>query len=195
MCRQWPSSVPGCRTVCGDRLGPQPPMTSRSASGIGQARYFHRWPRNPLVLLVRRLSVGRSLATLAPRQPPSGGFLESASWTSFLLMGLASTGRVDHPLARRALGFLLDTVRDDASWPNVSNQSVGQHGLRGQRPGVSQWRCRRAGLSRLAVELPAKRNRPAARRTLRWLGKYRRPRLVARTYIPRPQRSGRFRFC
>ncbi len=94
-------------------------------AGIGQARYFHRWPRNPLVLLVRRLSVGRSLATLAPRQPPSGGFLESASWTSFLLMGLASTGRVDHPLARRALGFLLDTVRDDASWPNVSNQSAG----------------------------------------------------------------------
>jgi squalene-hopene/tetraprenyl-beta-curcumene cyclase len=94
-------------------------------TGIGQARYFHRWPRNPLTLLARRLSISRSLAALAPRQPPSGGFLESAAWTGFLLMGLASTGRAEHPIARRALGFLLDTVRDDASWPNLANQSVG----------------------------------------------------------------------
>ena len=93
--------------------------------GIGQVRYFHRWPRNPITLLVRRLSVGRSLAALAPRQPPSGGFLESAAWTGFLLMGLASTGRVEHPIARRALAFLLDTVRGDASWPVVTNRSAG----------------------------------------------------------------------
>jgi squalene cyclase len=93
--------------------------------GIGQARYFHRWPRNPIALLVRRLSVGRSLTALAPRQPPSGGLLESAAWTGFLLMGLASTGRAEHPIARRALAFLLDTVRGDASWPIVANRSVG----------------------------------------------------------------------
>lgn len=92
--------------------------------GIGQARYFHRWPRNPLALLVRRLSVGRSLAALAPRQPPSGGFLESPAWTGFLLMGLASTGRVEHPIARHALAFLLDTVRGDASWPVMTNHSA-----------------------------------------------------------------------
>ena len=84
--------------------------------GIGQARFFHRWPRNPAALLARRLSVGRSLARLGRLQPPSGGFLEAVPWTSFLVMGLASTGRVNHPVARRGLGFLLDTVRDDASW-------------------------------------------------------------------------------
>ncbi len=92
--------------------------------GIGQARYFHRWPRNPLSLLTRRLSVGRSLSRLGRMQPPSGGFLESVPWTSFLVMGLASTGRVNHPVARRGLGFLLDTVRGDASWSIGTSLSV-----------------------------------------------------------------------
>ena len=92
--------------------------------GIGQARYFHRRPRNPLVWLVRRLSTGRSLARLERIQPPSGGFLEAVPWTSFLVMGLASTGRVNHPVARRGLGFLLDTVHSDASWPIETSLSV-----------------------------------------------------------------------
>ncbi|MGO9109753.1 MAG: squalene--hopene cyclase [Thermoguttaceae bacterium] len=92
--------------------------------GIGQARFFHRWPRNPLALLTRRLSVGRSLGRLGRLQPSSGGFLEAVPWTSFLVMGLASTGRVNHPVARRGLGFLLDTVRSDASWSIDTSLSV-----------------------------------------------------------------------
>ncbi len=92
--------------------------------GIGQARFFHHRPRNPLALLTRRLSIGRSLARLGRMQPPSGGFLESVPWTSFLVMGLAATGRVDHPVARRALDFLLDTVRGDASWSIDTSLSV-----------------------------------------------------------------------
>jgi len=39
-------------------------------------------------------------------------------------MGLASTGRVNHPVARRGLGFLLDTVRSDASWSIDTSHSV-----------------------------------------------------------------------
>jgi squalene-hopene/tetraprenyl-beta-curcumene cyclase len=93
--------------------------------GIGQAHFFHRWPRNPLVLVSRRLSVGRSLAALRPLQPTSGGFLDSAIWSGFFLMGLAATGRAEHPMARRALNFLLDTVRGDASWPGIASLSVG----------------------------------------------------------------------
>jgi squalene-hopene/tetraprenyl-beta-curcumene cyclase len=92
--------------------------------GIGQARFFHRWPRNPLTLVARGVSVGRSLKALAIVQPPSGGFLEAVPWTAFLVMGLAATGRAEHPVARRGLGFLLDSVRDDASWPIVTNLSV-----------------------------------------------------------------------
>jgi squalene-hopene/tetraprenyl-beta-curcumene cyclase len=98
-------------------------------AGIGQARFFHRWPRNPVTLLLRRLSVGRSLAALRPRQPTSGGFLESAAWSGFFVMGLAATGRAEHPLVRRALNFLLDTVRGDASWPNVTSLSVANTSL------------------------------------------------------------------
>ena len=41
-----------------------------------------------------------------------------------VVMGLASTGRAAYPMARRGLGFLLDTVRGDASWPIDTNLSV-----------------------------------------------------------------------
>ena len=44
-------------------------------------------------------------------------------------MGLASTGRVNHPVARRGLGFLLDTVRSDASWSIDTSLSVGNTAL------------------------------------------------------------------
>ena len=98
-------------------------------TGIGQARYFHRLPRNPLTLVLRRLSVGRSLAALSPLQPSSGGFLESAAWSGFFVTGLAATGRAEHPMVRRALNFLLDSARGDASWPNIASLSVGNTAL------------------------------------------------------------------
>jgi squalene-hopene/tetraprenyl-beta-curcumene cyclase len=106
------------------RLGTVTSYAEPVRVGMGQARFFHRWPRNPLALLTRRLSVGRSLAMLGRMQPSSGGFLETVPWTSFVVMGLASTGRVDFPITRRGIGFLLDTVRDDASWPINTNLSV-----------------------------------------------------------------------
>jgi squalene-hopene/tetraprenyl-beta-curcumene cyclase len=110
-------------------LGASPGYADPVRVGIGQAKYFHRWPRNPLSLLTRRLSVGRSLARLGRLQPPSGGFLEAVPWTSFLVMGLAATGRAEHPIARRGLGFLLDNVRGDASWSIEASQSVRNTGL------------------------------------------------------------------
>ncbi|MGA2254624.1 MAG: prenyltransferase/squalene oxidase repeat-containing protein [Thermoguttaceae bacterium] len=105
-------------------LGASPSYADPVRVGIGQARFFHRRPRNPLTLLARQSSIGRSLARLGRMQPASGGFLEAVPWTSFVVMGLASTGRVDHPVARRGLGFLLDTVRGDASWSISTNLSV-----------------------------------------------------------------------
>ena len=91
---------------------------------VGHARFFHRRPRNPLVWLLRRLAVGRSLQSLEVMQPPSGGFLEAIPLTSFVVMGLASTGRVEHGVTRRGVGFLLDSVRADASWPIDTNLAV-----------------------------------------------------------------------
>jgi squalene-hopene/tetraprenyl-beta-curcumene cyclase len=84
---------------------------------LGQARYAHRKPWNPLKRRARRKSWERSLRALAESQPPSGGFLESAPLTSFVVMCLASSGSCEHAAVRKGLDFLLDTVRPDGSWP------------------------------------------------------------------------------
>ncbi len=88
---------------------------------IGQARYFHRPPRNPVAWLVRRASVACSLRVLQDKQPASGGFLEATPLTSFVVMSLASIGRAGHPVVRRGLRFLLDSARGDGSWPIDTN--------------------------------------------------------------------------
>jgi squalene-hopene/tetraprenyl-beta-curcumene cyclase len=88
---------------------------------IGQARFFHRKPRNPLVRALRAASVKRTLNVLERLQPQSGGYLEAIPLTSFVVMSLAGTGRSDHPVAERGVKFLLDTVRPDGSWPIDTN--------------------------------------------------------------------------
>ena len=88
---------------------------------IGQARYFHRRPRNPITWALRRASVQPSMRRLTQMQPASGGYLEAIPLTAFVVMSLASTGRVGHPVARRGVKFLFDTVREDASWPIDTN--------------------------------------------------------------------------
>jgi squalene-hopene/tetraprenyl-beta-curcumene cyclase len=88
---------------------------------IGQARYFHRKPWNPIARVVRAASVERSLKVLQKMQPASGGFLEATPLTSFVVMSLASIGRHDHPVTQLGLKFLLDSVRPDGSWPIDTN--------------------------------------------------------------------------
>jgi len=88
---------------------------------IGQARYFHRKPLNPITRAVRRLAVERSLEVLERMQPASGGFLEATPLTSFVVMSLAGIGRATHPVVRRGVEFLVDSVRDDGAWPIDTN--------------------------------------------------------------------------
>jgi len=88
---------------------------------VGQARYFHRKPANPVTRLIRRLAIGRSLRTLQHMQPASGGFLEATPLTSFVVMSLAGTGRANHPVVRLGVKFLLSSIRDDGSWPIDTN--------------------------------------------------------------------------
>lgn len=87
---------------------------------IGQARYLHLPPWGPMRWL-RRAAVTRSLDVLERMQPASGGFLEAAPLTSFVVMSLAGTGRVDHPVVRRGVEFLVRSVRGDGSWPIDTN--------------------------------------------------------------------------
>jgi squalene-hopene/tetraprenyl-beta-curcumene cyclase len=87
---------------------------------IGQAVFHHRPPWPPLRWL-RRAAVGRSLRVLEGIQPPNGGFLEATPLTSFVAMGLASTGKADHPVVRKCVGFIVASVRPDGSWPIDTN--------------------------------------------------------------------------
>jgi squalene-hopene/tetraprenyl-beta-curcumene cyclase len=84
---------------------------------IGQARLFHRRPWNPLLWLLRRLAVPKSTRVLQAMQAAGGGFFETVPLTSFVVMGLAATGRAEHDVVRRGVAFLLDTLRADGSWP------------------------------------------------------------------------------
>ena len=91
---------------------------------IGQAVHHHRRSWNPYTRVVRWLARNPSLRILERIQPPSGGYLEATPLTSFVAMSLASIGLVDHPVTRHAERFLLDSVREDGSWPIDSNLSV-----------------------------------------------------------------------
>ncbi len=91
---------------------------------IGQAVYHHRRPWDPFRRVVRRLAINKSLRVLEAIQPSNGGFLEAAPLTSFVALGLASTGRADHPVVRKCVEFLVQSVRPDGSWPIDTNLST-----------------------------------------------------------------------
>jgi squalene-hopene/tetraprenyl-beta-curcumene cyclase len=90
---------------------------------IGQAVHHHRPARWPM-RLVRRLAIGKSLRVLRKIQPSNGGFLEATPLTSFVAMGLASSGRADHPVTQLCVAFIRESVRPDGSWPIDTNLST-----------------------------------------------------------------------
>jgi squalene-hopene/tetraprenyl-beta-curcumene cyclase len=88
---------------------------------IGQARHFHRPSIWPWMRWLRRAAIAPSLRVLRTMQPDSGGYLEAAPLTCFVVMSLAATGRADHPVAQQGVKFLQDSVRPDGSWPIDTN--------------------------------------------------------------------------
>jgi squalene-hopene/tetraprenyl-beta-curcumene cyclase len=88
---------------------------------IGQAIHFRRPSRNPLVRGIRNAARARTLRVLESIQPENGGFLEATPLTSFVTMALASAGLADHPVARKGVKFLVDSVREDGSWAIDTN--------------------------------------------------------------------------
>lgn len=88
---------------------------------IGQCIYHHRKPWNPIARLARRLALAKSLRVLHAIQPSSGGFLEATPLTSFVTLSLAAAGNAQHPVATKAVEFLVNSVRPDGSWPIDTN--------------------------------------------------------------------------
>ena len=88
---------------------------------IGQVGHHHRPTRNPAARLIRLLARKRTLRILDSIQPASGGFLEAAPLTSFVAMSLAAAGGTDHAVTRRSVKFLVDSAREDGSWPIDTN--------------------------------------------------------------------------
>lgn len=88
---------------------------------IGQAKFHHDPPWDPLRRAVRSAAIEPSLKVLSRIQPHSGGYLEAVPLTSFVLMSLASIGRVGHEVSRSALRFIEASVRPDGSWPIDTN--------------------------------------------------------------------------
>ncbi len=113
---------------------------------IGQVRFHHRKPWNPLLRWIRSRSREKSLQVLAEKQPKSGGFLEAVPLTSFVVMSLASSGHADHPVTHRGVEFLLESVRADGSWPidtNLAtwNTTLAVNALAGGGENVSKLGC------------------------------------------------------
>ena len=88
---------------------------------IGQAQYYHRPPRNPIVKMVRAVAKKPTLQVLTRMQPTSGGYLEAVPLTSFVLMSLASIGLGASRVAFESRKFIIDSVLADGSWPIDTN--------------------------------------------------------------------------
>lgn len=88
---------------------------------MGQANYYHRRPKNPVTGFLRRCVIGRTLSILGRIQPETGGFLEAAPLTSFVVMSLASSGQKENAVVSKGIEFLAASVRDDGSWPIDTN--------------------------------------------------------------------------
>jgi squalene-hopene/tetraprenyl-beta-curcumene cyclase len=88
---------------------------------VGYARHFHAPSRNPFVRAVRSLAAERALRVLDSVQPSNGGFLEAIPLTSFVVMSLAASGRVEQRVAQRGLEFIVNSAQADGSWQIDTN--------------------------------------------------------------------------
>jgi len=88
---------------------------------IGQVNYHHRKPANPFTRLIRWLSLNQTLKVLGNIQPEYGGFLEATPLTAFVVMSLTSAGHRGNEVVVKGAQFLVNSVRDDGSWPIDTN--------------------------------------------------------------------------
>jgi squalene-hopene/tetraprenyl-beta-curcumene cyclase len=88
---------------------------------IGQLHFDRRKPLNPLTRILRYLTQGRTYKILNNIYPEDGGFLEAIPLTSFVVMAIVAIGKKDSIVLKKGIRFLLETVREDGSWPIDTN--------------------------------------------------------------------------
>ena len=121
---------------------------------IGQVRHARAPSRNPLARLLRMAVREQTHRVLREMQPASGGYLDAAPLTSFVVMSLAGAGRTSSPVIDEGVRFLLDSTRTDGSWPIDTNLSTWVTTLSiGALANAERW-CRdeSAGLRRWLVD-------------------------------------------
>ncbi|MFN3148262.1 prenyltransferase/squalene oxidase repeat-containing protein [Bremerella sp.] len=88
---------------------------------IGQAKFYHDKPWNPVMRMIRGATFNSAAKVLTKMQPESGGYLEAIPLTSFVVMSLAATDRANSQVAQNGLRFIRESVRPDGSWPIDTN--------------------------------------------------------------------------
>lgn len=84
---------------------------------VGIAIFKFKQRKNPLMRLVRKSSIEKSLTLLRAIQPKSGGYLEAIPLTAFVVLCLVESGYRNLEIVRDGINFLRRTQRDDGSWP------------------------------------------------------------------------------
>ena len=77
---------------------------------------LHKKGKKGLSYRLRELFIPKSLRVLVRLQPEHGGFLEAAPLTAFVAGCMAGAGYGNHTATQLAVGFLVDTVREDGAW-------------------------------------------------------------------------------
>ena len=94
---------------------------------IGQVRHHLCATRNPITYILRRFTVNKTLRKLRAIQPTTGGYLEAIPLTSFVAMSLAAYLTPQHPgykVVEEGVRFLVNSLREDGSWPIDINLTV-----------------------------------------------------------------------
>ena len=91
---------------------------------IGYVRHTRAPSPNPLIRALRSFVADRVFRVLDSIQPPTGGFLEAIPLTSFVVMSLAASGKIDHRVTTRGLEFLVNSAQADGSWKIDTNLST-----------------------------------------------------------------------
>jgi len=84
---------------------------------VGITIFKFKKRKNPLMRLIRKASITKSLVLLRKIQPQSGGYLEAIPLTAFVCLCLVESGYRDLEIVRDGIAFLKRTQREDGSWP------------------------------------------------------------------------------